>query len=800
MSGSVENRGTDWNAGSAALLLGVLRVLERREQGDPYERLADLYRSHGGADRVALLELLGGRSIRRKGASPADFLGDWYDPSWLRIALERGIPTREAAGEGVLRVVLPIRVERFEGALVLEGRADVLGSSGFQSFQDGAWFAIRQALQNMRAQETGEGLRAQFDAILESIPAGIVFTDDSGHPALLNRTGAMILGLPEGRVEPRLVAVAMARLRESASNSAELERDGAQMMQDPRGSIKNRQWRFGVPTERVLSVSTVPVAAPREHGLLWTFEDVTARSRAEEALRASEARFRTLADSSAVGIFESDAEGRNTYLNAAGARMMGLSPDQARGKGWQDAIHPEDRHRVLEQWYEAVASERTFSSEYRLVSPEGQATWVQGYGATIRDAGGAVTGYIGNLVDVTERKLAKRSLEEARTAAEHASRAKSQFLASMSHEIRTPLNGVIGMQELLLRTALDPEQHEYVTTATSSAQTLLHLISAILDLSKIEAKQFSLQMERFSLSTAVERVVRPAALAADMKRVRFSTEIAEGTPDGLVGDPWRIGQILNNFVSNAVKFTEKGEVAVRIDGKVTAPGEAEITFAVRDTGIGLTVEAISKLWKPFSQADGTVSRRFGGTGLGLAISRELAEMMGGSVGVESVPGRGSTFRMTLPLRVAAPASPAAESRGKEEARAGERPAPGRPQRILLAEDNPVNQLLASRLLRSAGHVVTVAKDGKEALEAIEREPFDLVLMDVQMPVMDGLEATRRLRLREKSSGGHLRVVAVTAQAMAGDRDECLAAGADGYLAKPYTAAELEIAVASIDPG
>jgi len=271
-------------------------------------------------------------------------------------------------------------------------------------------------------------------------------------------------------------------------------------------------------------------------------------------------------------------------------------------------------------------------------------------------------------------------------------------------------------------------------------------------------------------------------------------KISEGTPDLLVGDSWRLGQILNNFLSNAVKFTERGEVSVRVEGSTRADGNADITFAVQDTGIGIEREAVSRLFAPFTQADGSISRRFGGTGLGLSISRQIAEMMGGFIGVKSVPGHGSTFELNVRL----PTSGEAQSAAAAPRRPGSSPATGavraQPRHILLAEDNPVNQFLATRLLQQSGHSVTVAGDGRQALQFMEKEHFDLVLMDVQMPEMDGLEALRRLRFREKESGGHLWVVAVTAQAMSGDREECFALGADDYLAKPYTPAALEAAV------
>ncbi len=537
--------------------------------------------------------------------------------------------------------------------------------------------------------------------------------------------------------------------------------------------------------------------------VVMSHTDITARRRAEERSREAGERMRSIVTAMAEGVVLQDASGKIVLCNAAAERILGLSFDQMSGRSSVDprwrAVH-EDGSPFHGADHPSMVTLRTGEPHSNVImgvhKPDGVKRWISISSEPLRIGPDAPPHLVvTTFMDVTEQRRTAEALASGMLAADQGSRAKSDFLSAMSHEIRTPLNGVIGMQELLLRTSLTPEQKEYVTTAADSAQTLLHLISDVLDLSKIEAGKFQFQVERFSLPAVVERIARPAAQTAEKKGLVFSTEIVSGTPEVLVGDPWRIGQILNNFVSNAVKFTDEGEVSLRVEGRVTSSGEAEITFEVSDTGIGISREAIAKLFQPFSQADGAISRRFGGTGLGLAISKELAEMMGGSVGVESVPGHGSTFRMTvrLPVEAAPVAVPA--TRGGESA-SPSAPTRARPCRILLAEDNPVNQLLASRLLQHSGHSVTVAGDGRTALRLLEKEPFDLVLMDVQMPEMDGLEALRRLRFRERATGAHMYVIAVTAQAMSGDREECLAAGADTYLPKPYTPAGLDAAVAA----
>jgi PAS domain S-box-containing protein len=501
-------------------------------------------------------------------------------------------------------------------------------------------------------------------------------------------------------------------------------------------------------------------------------------------LRISEARYKTLSDAAPLGIFHTDARGMCTYVNEKYSQISGLPFEECLGEGWSQAIHKEDRDLVYKKWYEAAVKDSEFQSTHRFVRSDESVSWCNVKAASIKEQG-KIVGYIGTTDDITEQKLQSEKLIIA-------TKAKSDFLAKMSHEIRTPMNGILGMAELLFETNLDTDQKTLLRDVDSSARILLEIINDILDLSKIEAGHIELNPVNFSLQKLVDQYLATQQVRADKKHIQIRSYLDKEIPEILFGDELRLRQVLINLVSNAIKFTpEHGFIDIQVKLHSQTESSIMLHVTVTDSGIGIPADKLESIFTPFIQADGSTTRNYGGTGLGLSICRELCRLMGGEISVTSKINEGSSFHCTVSLQLQTESEtnnkPFLELNNQKLFSNNQKP------RLLVAEDNDINQRLIARILEKIGCEVVLVKNGQQVLDTLENEEekFSLILMDCQMPVLNGYDATDLIRKAEIDTNRHIPIVAMTANAMIGDREECLKAGMDEYLSKPIQRKELE---------
>lgn len=632
-------------------------------------------------------------------------------------------------------------------------------------------------------------------AIFMLDPEGRVATWNVGAERNEGYTGAEIIGrhfsifYPAQEVTAGEPARALAR---AAANGRE-EREGWRMRKDG-----TRFW-----------ANVVITALRTPKGELLGFSKITRNTtesrRAEAALRESEERFRNSFELAGIGMAIIGLDGRWLRVNRTLADIVGYEPEELLKKTFHDITHPDDlAPNVAHVRTLLSGARRYYRMEKRYIHREGQIVWINLTASLVRDAAGSPVHFVAQVEDITQRRQLEASLAKARDQALEASRLKSEFLATMSHEIRTPMNGIIGMSSLMMESSLTSDQRDIGRVILNSAESLLEIINDILDFSKIEAGKIRIDAAEFDLRVVVEETLALLAPRAQGKHIGLGCTFEPKMGTALVGDAGRIRQVLTNFVGNAIKFTEVGQVTVDVRELRTTAAHTRFRVTVRDTGIGISPGSQDKLFQPFTQVDGTSTRRFGGTGLGLAISRQLTEFMGGEVGFESEPSVGSSFWFELELArgdgINATGTAAPLPGVVAEIKAPVAPAPAAVVatgglKLLLAEDNHANQIVAQKLLAKMGHRVDIVGNGVQALERLAQEPYDAVLMDCQMPILDGYETTRRIR-----SGAvpgldvRIPIIALTAYALLDDRLKCLKAGMNDYVSKPVRPENLRAAL------
>ena len=501
-------------------------------------------------------------------------------------------------------------------------------------------------------------------------------------------------------------------------------------------------------------------------------------------------RFRFIAENTKDLIIRYSSEGIFTFVSPAVKSMLGYEPDELIGKPILSLIDSKVHPNSSEILNSITVARRSIGpTEVLTIRKDGSRVWLEGNPRPAHNVFGDLIEWVDVLRDITERKDAERALVKALSEADAATEAKSQFLANMSHELRTPLTSIIGFSDLIEKENISIEQiKSYTSKISMGSRTLLNVVNDILDISKLENRALELDLRPFKPDRLVEDAVALLAPQAEKKgllvQCHFHPSLGDGTPVWLFGDDMRINQVLLNLLSNAIKFTDEGTIKVAVEAQRRDPGRALLTIQVADSGLGMSEAQISKLFDRFSQADGSISRRYGGTGLGLAISRRLIELMGGSITVESEVGRGSCFTVTVELDVTEPAEESVRAQAVDLAR---------PVRILLAEDNPANRELMDALLKDTGVKLSFAANGAEAVEMVTGEAFDLVLMDIQMPVMDGVSATQAIR---KLSGraASIPIIALSANVLPGQVQQYAEQGFSGHVGKPINVEALFAAI------
>ena len=630
-----------------------------------------------------------------------------------------------------------------------------------------------------------------FQTVFNNTAAAITVTDKNEQLVAWNPYAETLLGMDREDLFNKPIKDLYPESEWKRLRSFKIDRQGI------KDDIETKIFRKdGTLREVNLSVTVLKDLEGRTIGSIGIIRDITQQKIAERKIRESENKIRVILDNSAAGIILTDEKDRIVSWNKFTEGLFAMKKKDLYLKH-VSCLYPKEEWAKIDE-IDIQKSGALHHFETKISTKAGDTIDVDLSVTVLQDPEERVTGSVSIIQDITKQKRTQEMLLQAKLAAEEASNAKSLFLANMSHEVRTPINTVIGMIDLTLDSQLNAEQKENLEVAKDASVNLLGLLNDILDLSRVEAGKISLEYIEFHLHNVAQSVVKGMSVLARNKNLETKLIVHKEVPQLVEGDPVRLRQVLVNLLNNAIKFTHKGTITAEIKVASQDGDDVIILFSVIDEGIGIPKSKQEKIFDIFSQADDSTTRRFGGTGLGLAISKRLTEMMGGRIWVESEEGRGSTFHFTARLKLGKHSSLASVNEMEfvdvDENALRERL---KGIKVLLAEDNLVNQKIAVKVLEKQGWLVVAVENGQDAVDKVLHEHFDVVLMDANMPILDGLEATKLIRDNERKTGKHVPIIALTARAMQDDKMRCLNAGMDGYVAKPINRKELFLTIGTI---
>ena len=618
-----------------------------------------------------------------------------------------------------------------------------------------------------------------FKIVFENSPAAIMVTDNQDRIVAWNPVAEKMLGMTRADLFNKPISTLYPPKEFKRLSSLKIRHRGIL------SNIATKVFRRdGAILDVSASISVLKDSKDKMIGSIRTLYDVTREKQAEHQMRESQNKLRIILDNSAAAITMTDEKEQIVSWNSFTEKLLGMKPEDLRLRPIH-TLYPPEEWKIIRS-LNIRQSGFKHNMETKAIRRDGTIIDVALSVNILKDDQGKIIGSVGMLQDITERKRSNELVLQAKLAAEEANTVKSVFLAKMSHEVRTPMNAIIGMIDLTLDTTLTEEQKDNLKIAKDAADNLLSLINDILDLSRAQANKVVIEEIEINVPDIVKNVCKGLMILARNKGVDVVWAIDPDIPRLLIGDPVRLRQVIVNLVNNAIKFTHKGKVHVNVKMKALTEKDCQVIFEVIDSGIGISAKNLPHIFDVFTDAHNTTARRYGGTGLGLAICKKIVEMMSGSIEVESTEGTGSTFRFIIIFGFKADLlkKVSGEQKTTTEAIASSMPPELHNLRILLAEDNTVNQRIAIRILEKLGWKVTAVNNGQEVLNILNNQTFDVILMDDSMPLLSGVEATQVIRREEKQTGQHVPVIAMTANAMAGDREKYLASGMDGYVSKP----------------